>query len=365
MDPPKAPKKNKQTAPAYKNPEKDEYDPLKMLQMFYGFFKSRPDAAGDLLNLMHLMNPHQHNPLAMMKHELSQSQKHYETLANIRRNLMMDATNNDADDAAAAADAANIMPSPSFFCPQNYQVYPIHNFEVWTKNAAGAYKIAPMILDRGSHENIIGVHWLWNKRLLGKQIWLQCKTDDTKFFRKELENPVTKFMEDVIGKRQPEKSECWSAISALKNVELINEGSSSSKDGNAAYDLAIQLFMLDPHTKSGSIIKHDRESLKRFQQKMSEIDDDDEEEEQQEEEEEDDEIEEKEWSCRRRRIASSKKSFKEQRRHCCLTTDDDDDDDEDDDDDDDDADDGNDDDEKDGRAHDDDDDDDDDEKDNE
>ena len=93
------------------------------------------------------------------------------------------------------------------FIPSVKEAYPVHNFEVWTINAAGAYKIAPMILERGSHHNINAVHWLWNRQLLGSQIWLQCRVDDTKIFGKpDVVNPVTKYMDDLIGTREPEKN---------------------------------------------------------------------------------------------------------------------------------------------------------------
>ena len=177
MNPPKTPKKNKYKQTPGSGVENDQDDPIKIMKLFHGFLNCRHDAASDLLSVMQLMHPHQHDPLATMKHELMHPyQKHDDTVTRLKHDL--DLLNSPPD---AAAD---VLLAPPFPCP-NYEVYPIHNFEVWTKNAAGAYKVAPMILDRGSHHNIIGVHWLWNKRLLGKQIWLQCKTDDTKFFGKK------------------------------------------------------------------------------------------------------------------------------------------------------------------------------------
>ena len=151
------------------------------------------------------------------------------------------------------------------------ELYPINNFEVWTKNAAGAYKVGPMILERGSHHNINSIHWIWNKQFLGNQIWLQCKTDDTKFFgNASLADPVTKFMEDVIGKREPERSECWSVISALKNVEY-----SGFVDDFEGIKLRQELFERLKSCEGshyGVLRKSQRQTLTAFYKSMDEAD---------------------------------------------------------------------------------------------
>ena len=46
----------------------------------------------------------------------------------------------------------------------------IHNLEVFTVDAAGAYEVAPTILQNGHHYNILKVKWIWNKSILGSSV---------------------------------------------------------------------------------------------------------------------------------------------------------------------------------------------------
>eukprot|EP00794_Sanderia_malayensis_P016338 gene16338-17975_t len=57
----------------------------------------------------------------------------------------------------------------------------VHLMEVWTKNAADAYTIAPMLLRTGTYNNVLRVRWYWNKQCTGKHIILYNYTDDTNY----------------------------------------------------------------------------------------------------------------------------------------------------------------------------------------
>eukprot|EP00794_Sanderia_malayensis_P016633 gene16634-18323_t len=71
----------------------------------------------------------------------------------------------------------------------------VHLMEVWTKDAADAYTIAPMILRTGTYNNVLRVRWYWNKHCNGKHIILYVYTDDNQYFhenatkRPELDYP--------------------------------------------------------------------------------------------------------------------------------------------------------------------------------
>lgn len=103
-------------------------------------------------------------------------------------------------------------------CGQNGW-YQTHIIDVIVNDARAAYQLAPIILRRGGHHEVLTCNWLWNRSFLGKAIWLLVTNDDDKYFNK-VANPATEYMNDLIGTREPEKSTLWSDIAALKNVEM-------------------------------------------------------------------------------------------------------------------------------------------------
>ena len=96
---------------------------------------------------------------------------------------------------------------------------PIHNLEVFTRDAAGAYEVAPTILQNGHHYNIMKIRWIWNKQVLGPQIWLKIETDDDKFFTSKAVDPATADVSDCFGDRPERARKCWDAVESVKNVE--------------------------------------------------------------------------------------------------------------------------------------------------
>ena len=97
----------------------------------------------------------------------------------------------------------------------------IHNLEVFTRDAAGAYEVAPTILQNGRHYNILKVKWIWNKSILGRQIWLKIETDDDKFFTSKAVDPATAYVSDCFGDRPERARKCWDAVESVKNVEYM------------------------------------------------------------------------------------------------------------------------------------------------
>ena len=97
----------------------------------------------------------------------------------------------------------------------------IHNLEVFTVDAAGAYEVAPTILQNGRHYNILKVKWIWNKSILGAQIWLKIETDDDKFFTSKAVDPATAYVSDCFGDRPERARKCWDAVESVKNVEYM------------------------------------------------------------------------------------------------------------------------------------------------
>ena len=97
----------------------------------------------------------------------------------------------------------------------------IHNLEVFTVDAAGAYEVAPTILQNGRHYNILKVKWIWNKAILGAQIWLKIETDDDKFFTSKTVDPATAYVSDCFGDRPERARQCWNAVESVKNVEYM------------------------------------------------------------------------------------------------------------------------------------------------
>ena len=97
----------------------------------------------------------------------------------------------------------------------------IHNLEVFTVDAAGAYEVAPTILQNGRHYNILKVKWIWNKAILGAQIWLKIETDDDKFFTSKTVDPATAYVSDCFGDRPERAQKCWNAVESVKNVEYM------------------------------------------------------------------------------------------------------------------------------------------------
>ena len=97
----------------------------------------------------------------------------------------------------------------------------IHNLEVFTKDAAGAYEVAPTILQNGHHYNILKVKWIWYKPILGTQIWLKIETDDDKFFTSKAVDPATAYVSDCFGDRPERARKCWDAVESVKNVEYM------------------------------------------------------------------------------------------------------------------------------------------------
>ena len=96
---------------------------------------------------------------------------------------------------------------------------PIHNLEVFTRDAADAYEVAPTILQNGHHYNIMKIRWIWNKQVLGPQIWLKIETDDDKFFTSKGVDPATAYVSDCFGDRPERARKCWDAVESVKNVE--------------------------------------------------------------------------------------------------------------------------------------------------
>eukprot|EP00112_Aurelia_sp_Birch-Aquarium-sp1_P012499 Seg2628.7 transcript_id=Seg2628.7/GoldUCD/mRNA.D3Y31 product="hypothetical protein" protein_id=Seg2628.7/GoldUCD/D3Y31 len=147
-------------------------------------------------------------------------------------------------------------------------VYPVHHGEVWTRDAKAAYHIAPMIVNRGAHHDIITVHWLWNKSFIGRQIWLKVVTDTSRFWNGL--NPMTCFMEDVIGKQEPEKTRCWESITAVKNVEKLSVFNRNDNDDTDTDEL-FETLSNQVGALSGIIRADDLSSFNRFYEAMTHI----------------------------------------------------------------------------------------------
>ena len=108
----------------------------------------------------------------------------------------------------------------------------IHNLEVFTVDAAGAYEVAPTILQNGRHYNILKVKWIWNKAILGLQIWLKIETDDDKFFTSKTVDPATAYVSDCFGDRPEQARKCWNAVESVKNVEYMRRPISTTTTNN-------------------------------------------------------------------------------------------------------------------------------------
>ena len=108
----------------------------------------------------------------------------------------------------------------------------IHNLEVFTVDAAGAYEVAPTILQNGRHYNILKVKWIWNKAILGLQIWLKIETDDDKFFTSKTVDPATAYVSDCFGDRPERARKCWDAVESVKNVEYMRRPLSTTTTNN-------------------------------------------------------------------------------------------------------------------------------------
>ena len=63
------------------------------------------------------------------------------------------------------------------------------------------------------------IRWIWNKQVLGPQIWLKIETDDDKFFTSKAVDPATAYVSDCFGDRSERARKCWDAVESVKNVE--------------------------------------------------------------------------------------------------------------------------------------------------
>eukprot|EP00112_Aurelia_sp_Birch-Aquarium-sp1_P015902 Seg3562.6 transcript_id=Seg3562.6/GoldUCD/mRNA.D3Y31 product="Gastrula zinc finger protein XlCGF52.1" protein_id=Seg3562.6/GoldUCD/D3Y31 len=106
--------------------------------------------------------------------------------------------------------------------------YQTHMIDVIVNDARAAYQLAPIILRRGRHHEVLTCHWLWNRAFLGKTIWLLVTTDTDKYFDKSA-NPATEYLNDLIGNREPEKSTLWADVCTVKNVEMSVRASEEAR----------------------------------------------------------------------------------------------------------------------------------------